>query len=54
MKNLNIITSLGLFLVITFSLIQILSFYGVSVNIFGSYLFFYLFLLLCIYFLSNN
>jgi len=54
MKNLNTITTLGLFLIIVFALIQILKFYGVGVDIFGSYLFFYLFLLICIYLLANN
>lgn len=54
MGHTSIITSLGFFFILVYSLIQILQFYGVGVDIFGSYLFFYLFLLLSIYVLSDG
>mgnify|MGYP001034807967 CR=1 FL=1 len=54
MKNLSFLTTLGFFVILTFSLIQLLQFYGVGVDIFGSYFAFYLFLILSIYILSNK
>ena len=50
----NIITTLGIFLIIAYSLMQILEFYGVGIDIFGSYFMFYLFLLISMYVLHTN
>ena len=52
--NASIITALGLFLLITYSTTQILKFYGVSVETYGLYLVFYLFLLVTAFILPRN
>ena len=54
MKHLGIITAIGLFIIIVYSLMQVLEFYGMGIDIFGSYLFFYLFLIISIYILDLN
>jgi hypothetical protein len=52
--NASIITALGLFLLITYSTTQLLKFYGVSVETYGLYLVFYLFLLVTAFILPRN
>jgi hypothetical protein len=54
MKHLSLITSLGFFIILLFTLIKLLDFYGVGVDIFGSYFAFYLFLILSIFILANK
>ncbi len=50
----SIITALGLFLLITYSATQLLNFYGVSVETYGLYLVFYLFLIVSAFILPRN
>lgn len=53
MKFESMITSLGVTLLITFSITQILNFYGIGINVYGSYLAFYAFLLISTYVLPT-
>jgi hypothetical protein len=46
MKLSNIITILGITLVIFYSIIQILNFYGISISSYGIYLVFFVFMLI--------
>lgn len=48
------IGNIGITLVIIFSIIQILGFYGIGVNIYGSYIAFYIFLLISTYILNTQ
>ena len=48
------ITNIGISIILIYSIIQILNFYGVGVNIYGSYLAFYIFLLLSTYVLPKE
>lgn len=48
------ITLLGLSIIFLYSLIQILKFYGIGEDAYGSYVMFYIFILLCIFILPNN
>ena len=41
-------------MVIIFSIIQILGFYGIGVNVYGSYIAFYIFLLVSTYILNTE
>ena len=50
----NLITLLGLSIIVFYSIIQIFNFYGVSKDVYGSYLLFYIFLILCIIVLPHN
>ena len=51
--NMNKITILGITVLIIYSVTKILNFYGIGVDIYGSYLVFYVFLLLC-YLIFNS
>ena len=42
----NIITMLGLTILLVYGITQILTFYGININTYGSYLVFYLFILI--------
>jgi len=50
----NKITLLGLSIIILYSLIQILKFYGVSTEAYTIYIYFYLFILITIFVLPND
>ena len=51
--NMNKITILGITILIIYSVIKILKFYGIGVDVYGAYLIFYIFLLVC-YFIFNS
>lgn len=50
----NTITLIGLSAIFFYSIIQILKFYGVTEDVYGVYLLFYIFIILCILILPNN
>ena len=50
----NTITLIGLSVIFFYSIIQILKFYGVTEDVYGVYLLFYIFIILCILILPNN
>lgn len=50
----NPITLIGLSIVFFYSLIQILKFYGIEEDVYGVYVLFYIFIILCILILPNN
>ena len=54
MKMTSIITILGVSIIITYCVVQILQFYGIGINVYGSYISFYIFLLLSIFILPTS
>lgn len=48
------ITLIGLSVIFFYSLIQILSFYGIGEDVYGVYILFYIFIILCILILPND
>jgi uncharacterized membrane protein YtjA (UPF0391 family) len=50
----NPITLIGLSIIFFYSIIQILTFYGVDQTSYGVYILFYIFIILCILILPNN
>lgn len=50
----NSITLIGVSVIVFYSIIQVLSFYGVGEDQYGVYILFYLFLILCVLILPNN
>jgi len=50
----NPITLIGISIVFFYSLIQILKFYGIGEDIYGTYILFYIFLIISIIVLPNN
>ena len=50
----NKITTFGIAILIIYSVTSILNFYGVGVDKYGSYLVFYIFLLLCYYIFNSE
>ena len=50
----NPITLLGLSIVFFYSLTQILKFYGVDQDVYGMYILFYIFIVICILLLTND
>jgi len=54
MKFESIITWLGVSFLITFCVVQILNFYGIGINVYGSYIAFYVFLLISTFVLPTN
>jgi len=50
----NIITLIGFSVILFYSIIQILKFYGIGEETYGVYLLFYIFIILCILILPNN
>jgi hypothetical protein len=50
----NAITLIGLSIVFFYSLTQILKFYGVGEDVYGIYLLFYIFIIICILILPNE
>lgn len=54
MSSSSTITILGVTLLLVYGTTRILEFYGIGINIYGSYLAFYLFLLLSAFVLPRN
>ena len=50
----NSITLIGISIVFFYSLIQILQFYGVGEDVYGVYILFYIFIIVCILVLPND
>ena len=48
------ITLIGLSIIFFYSLTQILNFYGIGQDVYGVYILFYIFIILCILILPNN
>jgi hypothetical protein len=48
------ITIIGLFIILTYSITKILHFYGVSTDIYGIYIIFYIFIILSIIILPHK
>jgi hypothetical protein len=54
MSSNTIITTLGISLLLVYGLTKILDFYGIGINVYGSYIAFYMFLLLTAFVLPRN
>jgi hypothetical protein len=50
----TIITSLGISILLIYGITKILEFYGVGINVYGSYIAFYTFLLISAFVLPRN
>jgi hypothetical protein len=50
----SIITTLGLTLLVVYGLTKILEFYGIGINVYGSYLAFYFFILISSFILPRE
>jgi hypothetical protein len=54
MTTSSIITTLGTFILLVYGLTRILEFYGIGINIYGSYIAFYVFLLISMFVLPTG
>ena len=54
MKASSIISILGIALLLFYGITRILEFYGIGINIYGSYVAFYIFILISMLILPNN
>lgn len=52
--NSNSITNIGISIILLYSITQILNFYGIGVNVYGTYVAFYIFLFLSTYILPTE
>lgn len=50
----NAITLIGLSIIFFYSLTQILNFYGITEDVYGVYILFYIFIIICILVLPND
>ena len=50
----NPITLIGLSIIFFYSIIQILNFYGLGEDVYGVYILFYIFIIMCILVLPNS
>jgi hypothetical protein len=50
----NPVTLIGLSIIFFYSLTQVLNFYGIGEDVYGVYLLFYIFIILCILILPND
>ena len=50
----SIITTLGISILLVYGITRILEFYGIGINIYGSYIAFYFFLLITAFVLPRN
>jgi hypothetical protein len=50
----NPITIIGLSVIFFYSITQVLNFYGIGQDVYGVYILFYIFLILCILILPND
>ena len=54
MSDISKITTFGLAILIIYSVTKILKFYGIGVDVYGAYLVFYIFLLVCFYIFNSD
>jgi branched-subunit amino acid ABC-type transport system permease component len=54
MKAGSIISILGIALLLIYGITRILEFYGIGINVYGSYVAFYIFILISIFVLPHN
>ena len=54
MSSSSIITTLGITILLVYGITKILEFYGLGIEIYGSYLAFYIFLLISSFILPHN
>ena len=54
MKSTTIITILSISILLVYGLTRIMEFYGIGINVYGSYIAFYFFLLLTAFILPRN
>jgi len=54
MKASSIITILGVALLLIYGITRILEFYGIGINVYGSYISFYIFILISTFVLPQN
>lgn len=54
MKASSIITILGVALLLIYGITRILEFYGIGINVYGSYIAFYIFILISTFVLPQN
>ena len=54
MKISSIITILGVSFLLFYSLVNVLNFYGIGTSVYGIYLLFYVFLIVCMIVLPNE
>jgi hypothetical protein len=54
MKSTTIITILSISILLVYGLTKIMEFYGIGINVYGSYIAFYFFLLLTAFILPRN
>jgi hypothetical protein len=54
MSTSSIITTLGISILLVYGITKILEFYGLGINIYGSYLVFYIFILISAFILPHN
>ena len=52
--NTTLLTTAGISLLIIYGLTQIFDFYGIGINVYGSYIAFYIFLLISVFVLPNT
>lgn len=50
----SIITTLGISILIVYGLTKILEFYGIGINVYGSYIAFYFFILISLFILPRD
>jgi hypothetical protein len=50
----NLITLIGLSIIFFYSITQILQFYGIGEDVYGVYILFYIFIIMCILVLPNE
>ena len=48
------ISIIGITLLLMYGIIKILEFYGIGINVYGSYFAFYIFILISVFILPNN
>jgi hypothetical protein len=54
MSSSYIITTLGLFIILVYGITRILEFYGIGINVYGSYIAFYFFLIISSFILPTG
>ena len=52
--NTTLLTTAGISLLIIYGLTKIFDFYGIGINVYGSYIAFYIFLLISVFVLPNT
>ena len=53
-SSISLITTLGISLLLIYGFTRILEFYGIGINVYGSYIAFYLFILITVYVLPTD